>query len=80
MGRHLSSSSASHLQSFMQRILYSFVFLTKACSSKLLGCGVVSLHSGVSSSEGYAGGMNIKNKMTHKIAVEQGAVGLSQMT
>lgn len=80
MGRYHSPSCTSHLQPFMQCILYSFVFLTKARSSEPLRCGAVSLHSGVSSSEGYARGMNIKNKMTHMIAVEQGAVGLSQMT
>lgn len=63
MGRYLSPSSTSHLQPFMQCILFSFVSLTE-----LLGCGAVSLHSGVSFSEEYAGGMNIKITMTHMIA------------
>ena len=67
MGRYHSPSCTSHLQPFMQCILYSFVFLTKARSSEPLRCGAVSLHSGVSSSEGYARGMNIKNNFSSAV-------------
>lgn len=59
----------------------TLLFLHQRCGpAELLGGGAAGWHSRLSSPERSAGAVSIKRQMICTIALDQGAVGLSQMT